>query len=210
MKLLPVILLSVNLAAAEPSVVPKEGDLVQAEDTVFVIHEGRRCGIPTFEVFKANGFKAENVIRISAEEINAIPEGPIFTGPRQPYKNPKEGDLVQGSKGPVFVICDGQRRAISTMETFKANGFKVENVVMISDTDMQDIPVGPDLPCPYKEPKEGDLIKAGIPTVYVIRNGCRCAVPTMELLKANGYNGKNIIPISDEDMEAIPAGRMVQ
>ncbi|TSA33693.1 MAG: hypothetical protein D4R65_07380 [Verrucomicrobiaceae bacterium] len=210
MKFFPVILLSVSLAVAEPSVIPKEGDLVQAENTVFVIQEGRRCGIPTFEVFKANGFKAENVIRISAEEMNAIPEGPTFTGPRLPYKDAKEGDLVQAPKGPVFVICDGQRRAISTMETFKANGFKVETVIMISDGDMQDIPVGPDLPCPYKEPKEGDLIKAGIPTVYVIRNGCRCAVPTMELLKSNGYNGKNIIVISDEDMEAIPVGRMVQ
>jgi len=210
MKLLPVLLLSVSLAAAEPSVIPKEGDLVQAGDKVFVIHDGRRCGIPTSEVFKANGFKAENIIRISAEEMSAIPEGPIFTSPRLPYKNPKEGDLVQGSKGPVFVICDGQRRAISTMETFKVNGFKVESVIMISDADLQDIPVGPDLPCPYKEPNEGDLIQAGIPTVFVIRNGCRCAVPTMELLKANGYNGKNIIVISDEDMEAIPVGRMVQ
>lgn len=210
MKLLPFILLSASLAAAEPSFIPKEGDLVQAEDTVFVIHEGRRCGIPTFEVFKANGFKAENVIRISAEEMNAIPEGPIFTAPRIPYKNPKEGDLVQAPNGPIFVICDGQRRAISTMEAFKANGFKVESVIMISDADMQDIPIGPDLSCPYKEPKEGDLIKAGIPTVYVIHNGCRCAIPTIELLKANGYDGKNIINISDEDMEAIPVGRMVQ
>ncbi len=143
--LLPLLLLaaSINLIA-DPYNNPKEGDLIQASDAVFVICAGKRCGIPSIDVFKANGFKAANVIKISEEEMNAIPEGPIFVAPVKPYKTPQEGDLIQAG-GAVFVIRNDVRHAIPNMEVFNANGFKVENIIKISDEDMEAILKGENL-----------------------------------------------------------------
>lgn len=143
--LLPLLLLaaSINLMA-DPYNNPKEGDLIQAGDAVFIICDGKRCGIPSSDVFKANGFKAGNVIKITEEEMEAIPEGPIFVAPAKPYKTPQEGDLIQAG-GPVFVIRNDVRHAIPNMRVFNANGFKTDRIIKISEEDMEAILAGESL-----------------------------------------------------------------
>ncbi|TSA32034.1 MAG: hypothetical protein D4R65_10190 [Verrucomicrobiaceae bacterium] len=62
-------------AVLEPYVTPREGDLIDATGTVFLIQNGLRCKIPDMEIFNAKGFKWKNVIRIPEEDLNAILEG---------------------------------------------------------------------------------------------------------------------------------------
>ena len=52
-----------------------DGDLIQARGPVYLIRNGVRCHVPNMEIFKRNGFSADNIIMISEEDEQAIPQG---------------------------------------------------------------------------------------------------------------------------------------
>jgi len=142
--------------AAEPKdggTAIKEGALVQGTGAVFLIRDGVRWGIPTPEVFQACGFKGQDVVHVSDQELQAVPEGPILTAPLKPtpYKTVRDGDLIQAlveedgrfkPAGPVFLIRGDVRCGFPTGKVFSDRGFKAESVIFISEEDMSNIPVG--------------------------------------------------------------------
>jgi len=133
-----------KMTIRDAEVSPREGDLIQgSNDAVYYIHEGKRCHIPSEKIFNDMGFDWEK-IKISDAALKNIPPGPDVSSPLKPYPKAIEGDLVQ-ARGPVYLIRDGMRCNIPNMEIFTRNGFKVEDVVMISDEDEQAIPPGPAL-----------------------------------------------------------------
>lgn len=208
--------LTLGLAATSLFAAPKDGDLVMSPTgAIFVIRDGKRCQIPSMEVFGQGGFKLEKVIKVSDEEVNAIPAGPAFTAAAKPQAQNapaarKDGDLVMSPGGAIFVIRDGKRCQIPSMDVFHASGFKMENIIKISDADVNAIPQGSAVTMPYTKPKDGDLVKAGSETVYVIQSGKRCVIPSIETFKAKGYKAEKIIVISDAELEAIPKGQTVE
>ncbi|MCX6895165.1 MAG: hypothetical protein NTZ16_06650 [Verrucomicrobia bacterium] len=122
---------------------PAEGDLVQGSGTgVFVIKDGKRCGIPNPEVFAACGYKWDKVVKIPDADLKAIPEGPLVQAPIKPYPKAKDGDLVKGSGDGIFLIKDGKRCGFSSAEAFNGKGYKWDKVVKISDADLEAIPEG--------------------------------------------------------------------
>lgn len=136
------VLLAFGAVAANVYAAPKEGDLIQSSGAVYVVRDGKRCAIPSMQVLKANGFKTESIVKISDEDMNALPTGVDLAAPIKPYKTAKEGDLIQAS-GAVFVIRDGKRCGIPSEEVFTANKFNAADVIRISDDDEQAIPEGP-------------------------------------------------------------------
>ncbi|TAN35707.1 MAG: hypothetical protein EPN23_10520 [Verrucomicrobia bacterium] len=183
---------------------PQEGNLVKSgQSGIYLIKDGKRCVVPSAKTFLASGFKWENVTTISDEALNAIPVGAVLLAP---YKTPQDGDLVQGCKSGIYLIKDGKRCVVPSAAAFLANGFKQENVIKISDEDLNAIPVGPVLPTPYKTPKDGDLIKGSGAGVYVIKDGKRSGIESAEQFKALGYKWEKVLQISDEDLAAIPEG----
>ena len=60
----------------------------------------------------------------------------------------KDGDLVKGSDNRIYLIVDGVRRWIRTGEFFLAYGYRWDRVRQIDDRDLDNIPLGPDLPDP--------------------------------------------------------------
>ena len=142
-KLLLITAITVGLATAGLSAPPAEGSLVQGSgDAVFVIKDGKRCGIPSAEVFNASGFKWDKVIKISDVDLKAIPEGPAIEAPIKPYPKAKDGDLIKGSGDGIFLIKDGKRCGFTSAEAFNGKGYKWDKVVKISDTDLEAIPEG--------------------------------------------------------------------
>ncbi len=69
-----------GLTAAETTPALMEADcaLIQGSGAVFIVRDGMRHGIPSIEVFASHGFDGADVIRISDEQLQAIPEGPIL------------------------------------------------------------------------------------------------------------------------------------
>jgi alpha-galactosidase len=79
-----------------PGIAPYgEGALVKGSGAaIYLIQYGRRCDIPSPEVFKAKGFQLEKVITLSDAELNAIPVGsPVYYVPAEPVVilTPKAG-----------------------------------------------------------------------------------------------------------------------
>lgn len=124
-KFLLAVFLTLGLAAANLFAAPKEGDLILAPSgAVSIIRDGKRCLIPGVGVFDASGFKWEDVIKVSDEEVNAIPEGPVFTvasnspgpnAPIQPNKTavvspPVTGSLRYRPEAEEIVIRNGKYR----------------------------------------------------------------------------------------------------
>jgi hypothetical protein len=137
------------VAAPVPYPSPKDGDLVQSVgNAVCLIQDGVRRPIPNPNVFNANGLEWEKIIAISEADFNAIPEGMPLEAPIRPYPEAKDGDIVRGSFGPVYLIRNGKRCGIPNPDTFHAHGLKWEDIIVISDEDLEDIPVGRDLRMP--------------------------------------------------------------
>lgn len=127
-------------ASLKPYSTPNDGDLVQGTGgAVFLIRSGKRSLIPDGKIFSDLGLAWEKVIHVSDEDLEAIPQGADAVAP---YKKAKEGDLIQGSGEAVFVIREGKRCGIASGEQFKEMGFKWENVIKISDEDLEAIPEG--------------------------------------------------------------------
>jgi hypothetical protein len=55
----------------------------------------------------------------------------------------EEGALVRGGGAGICVIRSGKRCGISSMELFKAKGFKMERVIKLPDAEFDAIPEGP-------------------------------------------------------------------
>lgn len=89
-----VISLVLGLAVADLFAALEEGALVKGSGPgVYLIQSGKRCAIPNPEIFKANGFKTEKIIKLPDAEFNAIPEGPTVK------LNSEQGDSVTTVNG---------------------------------------------------------------------------------------------------------------
>ena len=126
------------------------------------------------------------------------------------FAGPVEGDLVKGSGGSVYLIKAGKRCLIPNPAVFEAKGFKEEKIITLADADLKAIPEGSVVLMPYPKAKDGDLVKAGGESIFVIKKGKRCGIPSMEVFKAKGFETSKIIMISDADIEAIPEGDAVE
>lgn len=122
---------------------------------------------------------------------------------------PKDGDLVQNSKGSVCLIKDGKRCGIPSPAVFEANGFKWDAIVKLADADFDAIPAGPSVTAPVKDyttPNNGDLVQNSKGSVCVIKDGKRCGIPSPAVFEANGYKWEKVIKITDASFDAIPEG----
>ncbi len=123
------------------------------------------------------------------------------------FAAPKEGDLVQGSSTAVFLIRNGKRHGIESAKQFEEMGLKWENVIKITDADLNAIPQDNEVTVPvksYKTPKNGDLVQGSNAAVYLIRNGKRHGIESAKQFDEMGLKWENVIKIADTDLNAIP------
>jgi hypothetical protein len=53
--------------------------------------------------------------------------------------------------------------------------------------------------------EEGDLIQ-GTGAVFLIRGGLRCGIPSLEVFASYGFDGGEVLHVSDEEVRAVPEG----
>ena len=63
-----------------------------------------------------------------------------------PLSTYRDGVLLRARNGTtIYVMENGRRRAIPDEATFRARGWRFENVIIISDEELNRIPSGPDI-----------------------------------------------------------------
>jgi hypothetical protein len=192
--------------SVQSATLPKlqEGSLVRGDTAthIYVINAGRRRLIPNATTFDVLGYKWERVVQIPEQQLKAIPQLPPIV-----LKNNtefKDGTLIRGSVGGVYLISLGGRRLVPDAKTFEALGFKAEDVRQISDRELQGIPEYAPLTLSSLSFKDGTLVKGSFPAVYVISGNKRRLIPDEATFKALGYKWENIQTVSDRALSAIP------
>jgi hypothetical protein len=118
----------------------------------------------------------------------------------------KEGSLVRGSTStPIYVINVGRRRLIPNTATFDALGYKLKNVVQLSEQQLKAIPeLPPILLKRNSEFKDGSLVKGNSDEIYLISLGGRRLIPDTKTFEALGYQPENVRQISNRELKSIP------
>jgi surface antigen len=146
-----------------------EGTLLRArgQAAVYVVQGGMRRLIPDESTFLAHGYRWENVLEVSPNELARNPEGsplsssspgpspaspgvPSNPGPTGPPASWPDGSLVRANSGTerdkVYVVENGWRRWVPDAETFNARGYRWEDVRVIRPDQIARIPQGQPLP----------------------------------------------------------------
>lgn len=131
------------------------------------------------------------------------------------FENPsifsqQHGDLIRAQGDTkIYLIHNGQRRAIASEEVFKQMGFKMEDVKELDSQTVMNIPEGPpiwskEIIAPYPD---GTLIRLkGKVQTYVIRGGRKCYIPDPETFQALGFQWDQVIEVDSSTFNKIPTG----
>jgi hypothetical protein len=86
------------------------------------------------------GYDWSMIVKVSAQDLNALPRGTMLTSRR-------DGALVRADGHPeVYVMEKAVRRHIPDAETFIARGLDWGKIQVVSLADLTDIPAGPAVP----------------------------------------------------------------
>ena len=83
-------------------------------------------------------------------DFTVVPEGAFFQV--FPSAEIRDGDLIKGDMDRVYLIENGERRWVPTLEIFDAHGFAWDRVRVLQERDLARLPQGPPLEMP-KSPK---------------------------------------------------------
>jgi len=133
----------------------------------------------------------------------------LFKGPSI-ISAQQHGDLIraQGDK-KIYLIQNGQRRAIASEDVFRQMGFKMEDVKELDPQTVMNIPEGPPLwskefVAPFPD---GTLIRLkGKVQTYVIRGGRKCYIPDPETFQAWGFQWDQVIDVDQSTFNKIATG----
>jgi Core-2/I-Branching enzyme len=110
------------------------------DDKYYVIEDGLFRGIPDVSTLWLMHLNASYAVKPTDEESKVTLMGPD-------YPSRKDGQILKARKNnEIFLVQGGKRRSIPDMDTFDHLGLSMKAVLMISETDMMQIPKGKSLP----------------------------------------------------------------
>ncbi len=170
--------------------------------TIYLIVDNERRGIVSREVFRRIGFNPEEIIPVAKEDIAAYTEGkPITLASAYPT-----GTLLkEKTTGAIVWVENGIRRPVVTQDILRINFPKRPLITVDQSTIMQFSEESPvTLPT-------GTLVKiSSDATIFVITDGVRRPITTMEAFRALGYKKENIITIDEKTIELHALGDPIE
>lgn len=181
---------------------------------VYLIQNGLKRWITTYETFKANKFDFKNVITVFDTTLNSYPDGatvtskltstpvpttsPASSASPAPVKNEKilplvNGDLIKGSKPAVYLLIYGKKRHVTTYDVFISRGYNFSQVKIISDSLLNVISTGTDINNSAKH-STGTLIrKMGSDKIYLVINNSQISPLSYQQFIDGKYDFKKVI-----------------
>lgn len=173
---------------------PAEGTLVKSRDNaaVYVIANNEKRLLSYF-VFTQRGYKFKDVLAAEPGELDTYPSGPVMP--------PADGTLIKAREEPaVYYVGNGKLQPL-TLFVFQQLKFSFKNVVAVPKAELAAWEIGKPLP-----PPTGLLVKSkASPAVYYIESGVRRPI-SYGVFLASRFSFKNVIVISDEELQTIELG----
>lgn len=177
-----------------------DGSLVRAEkdEKVYLVSEGGKRHITSAALFNKLGYRWNAINLISPEELGSYLGGETVKFP--------DGSLVKGTSPNVYFIEDGVKERIPSIELFNKKGFRWQDVFLLEDKELAAYPDGGIVLYP-----DDSLVKEeNFPQVYLVKNGKKHWIKTLEAFWGLGYKWKDIIELTGEEMANYGLGSMIE
>ena len=116
-----------------------------------------------------------------------------------------KADLIKGSGPEVYILENGTKHWIPTIEVFNEFRFKWENIKVFSDLVIENYPQDDDWR-KYDDYPDGSLLKGSGPEVYLIELGKKRWIPSPAVFNKNNFGWKYILKIDDDDLDDYDLG----
>lgn len=116
------------------AVLVRDGLLLKTGPDIFLIEDGHRRHIVNLDAFSGHGFDWGQVQEVDPAVLNGLPEGPPVSV------------LLKGSGEEVYLLDQGEKRHIQTLEDFEAANFVWDDVRYVSDAELNRLRDGPPVP----------------------------------------------------------------
>lgn len=171
-----------------------DGTIVNENGTIYIIGDSKKRGFTKPEIFKELGYSFEKSSIIVPEDsyrqaLSQYEAGiPISSGSVHP-----EGALIQ-SGNDIYLLKNSRRIGIPSMDIFNSYGFKLNNVVSCTITDLNEYKFDPYNSGDIMKFRDGTLVldTTDNRTVYVISDGKKRGITSQEALESYGYKWGNI------------------
>lgn len=180
-----------------------DGTLVKGSaGTVYVIEFGKRRAFCSASVFEGLGYRWDQIVTIPDSILGTIPTGSDIcsTG-----SHPDGAVAKTASSAAVYLLNNVSgnkvKRLFPSGENFLSWGYRWEQVLTISSTEMASYASGPDRPF-----RDGTLVKGSGAAVYVVESGKKRLFETTANFEAFGYCWENITTVPDAVLNSIPTG----
>ena len=114
-------------------------------------------------------------------------------------------DLVKGSGPEVYVLENGTKYWVPSIDVFNRFNFKWGNIKTYSDMVIQNYPQSDNWNT-YDNYPNGSLVKGSGPEVYLIEQGKRRWIPSPTIFLGNDFGWKYILDINDNDLDNYDLG----
>ncbi|HRW09664.1 MAG TPA: glycosyltransferase family 2 protein [Caldilineaceae bacterium] len=179
------------------------GLIVRGDDaTIYLIDQDDRhwaCkrAFPSAETFLSHGYQWQQVAQLAQSELDAIPTGTPLTF--------RSATLLRGTEQTTYIMEEGRKRPFVTAAVFETLGYRWENVVTLDDAHLRRMPTGKPVTALDRHP-DGTLLRGGDPTVYLLRGGRRCPIPSIQVFQSWGYQWEQVVEIDDAFLVRYPLG----
>ncbi len=178
------------------------GLVVRGSDaTLYRCEDGQKRAFPTPEIFLSHGYHWQQVVQIADSDLADLVEGPPMAF--------RDGTLLRGSGYTVYIAEGGYKRPFAAADDFESMGYRWENILQIPDEQLDLICTGLPVALGAKYPT-GTLLQGEGATVYLVRHGKRCAMPTVQVFQSWGFEWNHIVKVEEEQLAEYPLGSVVQ
>ncbi|MDF1497843.1 MAG: N-acetylmuramoyl-L-alanine amidase [Patescibacteria group bacterium] len=174
-----------------------DNTLLKAEGfpVIYLVKDGKRKEFTSSVLFEKSGYKWNNIINTTKEEIKNYPlDGRVLY---------PDGLLIKSEVNPtIYLLESGKKRKIVSSTLFKKLGYNWNEVISLSPNEMNDYAIGKIMTYP-----DGTLIKKdGFPVVYKLENGQRKEFTSLLLFETTKSKWSDIVVLNDEEFIAYPDG----
>ncbi len=174
--------------------------LIQADKKRYLIDGDKKRLILNDKVFLKLGFNEDELIDTKPEDLLAYVDGPDITLSTA-YPT---GLLAKDDKNAYWYI-EGDIRHLIPNKSLVNLYFRSRPARTLTTKALSTFTIGD----PYQI-HNGELVRSAKKSdIYVIENGLRRPIPSMETFQEMGWNTKNIAVLPDALLETYPIGKMV-
>lgn len=173
--------------------------LIKSSDSpnVYLIESSQKKWIGSPAFFKTR-YNWEKVLVVPQARVERYTNGNDLQFP--------DGSLIKGDGPSIYVLENNQKRWIESPEIFSGLGYRWENIINVSSTELDRYAQGSNVTNVLVHPNSTILRTADSPKIYYIEGGQKRHIGSPSVFNAQFYS-QNIITISNAEMTNYPTGQ---